>query len=72
VSINIDLPALELALLKQITNLDDDAAAVLRATREFMRMSRICELKKASGNVEVDYDWKKLEDLELAEAAFPQ
>jgi hypothetical protein len=71
-SINIELPAPELALLKQITKLDNDAEAVVRATREYVRISRLSELKTASGKVEFDCDWKNLEDLELAEAGLPQ
>lgn len=71
-SIKIELPALELALLKKITKLDDDAEAVLRATREFLRISRLRELKTASGKVDFVDDWKNLEELELAEVDFPQ
>jgi hypothetical protein len=71
-SISIELPAPELAILKQITKLDNDAEAVVCATREYVRISRLRELKAASGKVEFDSDWKKLEELELTEAGLPQ
>jgi hypothetical protein len=71
-SIHIELPAPELSLLRQITRTDDDAEAVIRATREFIRLSRLRELKSVSGKVELDGDWQGLEELELAETEFPQ
>ena len=71
-SIKIELPAQDLAALRQITKLDDDAAAVVRATREFIRLSRLRELKASTGKVELDTTWQELEDLELGEADFPK
>ena len=71
-SIEIELPAPELALLKQITKLDNDAEAVIQAAREFLRLSRLRELKAISGKVDLDGDWQQLEQLELAETDFPQ
>ena len=71
-SIRIELPAPELELLKRITRSSDDAEAVVRATREFLRLSGLRELKSASGKVEFDHDWQKLEALELAETDFPK
>lgn len=70
-SIIIDLPAQELAALKQLTKLDDDAEAVVRAAREFLRLSRLRELKSVSGKVELEDNWRELERLELAEPDFP-
>jgi hypothetical protein len=66
------MPAQELAALKQITNLEDDAEAIVRAAREFLRISRLQELKGVSGKVELAPDWQGLEELELNEARFPQ
>jgi hypothetical protein len=66
-SITIELLPQELAALKQITKLDDAAEAVLQAAREFLRVSRLRELKQASGTVEFDNNWKELEQLELGE-----
>jgi hypothetical protein len=71
-SIQIDLPAGELSAIKQITKLDDAAAAVVRAAREFLRLTALRELKSASGKVELDADWQQLEDLELGESTFPE
>jgi hypothetical protein len=71
-SIHIELPAPELSLLRQITRTDNDAEAVVRATREFIRLSRLRELKSVSGKVELNGDWQGLEELELAETEFPQ
>ncbi len=71
-SITIDLTAQEVAALKQITKLDNDAEAVLKAAREFLRLSRLRELKAVSGKVELEDNWKELEGLELGEADFPQ
>lgn len=66
-SITIDLPQQELAALKQITKADNDAEAVLLAAREFLRVSRLRELKQASGNVDFEDNWRALEQLELDE-----
>lgn len=66
-SITIELAQQELAALRQITKLDDDAEAVLVAAREFLRVSRLRELKQASGTVDFDDNWRELEQLELDE-----
>jgi hypothetical protein len=71
-SVNIELPLPELALLRQMTRSDSDAEAVVIATREYLRLFRLRELKSISGKVELNGDWQKLEELELAETAFPQ
>lgn len=71
-SITIDMPAQEVAALKELTKLENDAEAVLKAAREFLRLSRLRELKAASGKVEFDVNWQQLEALELGECSFPQ
>lgn len=71
-SITIEMTAQEIAALKQITKMESDAEAVLRAAREFLRLSRLRELKAVSGKVEFDNNWQELEDLELAESSFPE
>jgi hypothetical protein len=71
-SIRIELPDQELAAIKQITKLDDAAEAVVRAAREFLRLSRLRELKAVSGKVDLDTDWQKLEELDLGEVGFPE
>lgn len=70
-SITIEMAAQEIAALKQLTRLDNDAEAVIQAAREFLRLSRLRELKAASGKVEFEANWKELEDLELNESSLP-
>jgi hypothetical protein len=72
VRITIDLTAQEVIALKQITKLDNDAEAVMRVAREFLRLSRLRELKAVSGKVEFVANWQDLEDLELDEIACPR
>lgn len=73
-SINIEMTPQEVAELKQLTKLDDDAGAVAKAAREYVRLIRLRELKAAAGNVEFhpNYNWRELEDLELGETSFPK
>ena len=71
-SISIDLTAQEVAALKQFTKLQDDAEAVAKAAREFLRLSRLRELKTVSGKVDFVENWRELEGLELGEVDFPQ
>jgi hypothetical protein len=71
-SINIDLPEREIAALKQLTKLENDAEAIVKAAREFLRLSRLRELKAVSGKVEFEANWQELEELELGETDFPQ
>jgi hypothetical protein len=71
-SINIEMTAQEIAALKQITKLENEAEAVIKAAREFLRLSRFRELKAVSGKVEFEANWQELEELELKESEFPQ
>lgn len=71
-SINIEMPAQDIAALKQITKVDNAADAVIQAAREFLRLRRLRELKAVSGKVDVEDNWHELEDLELAESDFPK
>ena len=71
-SISIEMPSQEIADLKRATKVDNDAEAVVRAAREFLRMIRLRELKAVSGKVEFEDNWQKLEELELAEMDFPK
>jgi hypothetical protein len=70
--ITINMSDQELAAIKNLTHLDDSAAAVGQAAREFVRLVRLRELKSASGKVEIDPDWQKWEALELSESPIPQ
>ncbi len=71
-TINIELTAQEISALKQFTKLDDDAEAVTKAAREFLRLNRLRELKAVSGKVEYVANWQELEESELDETDFPQ
>ena len=66
-SIAIDLTAQEVAALKQLTKLENDAQAIAQAAREFLRLSRLRELKTVSGKVELESNWQELERLERSE-----
>jgi hypothetical protein len=72
VSITVELTPQELAALKLATRRDNDADAVIQAAREFLRLSRLRELKAVSGKVDFDANWQELEDLELGETGFPK
>jgi hypothetical protein len=63
VSITIELPPQELAAIKQLTRLENDADAIVQAAREFIRIIRLRELKSASGKVDFELDWRRLETL---------
>ena len=71
-SITIDLSAQEIAALRQITHRESDADAVLHATREYLRLVQLRELKTASGNVDFESNWQALEALELNRSTPPQ
>jgi hypothetical protein len=71
-SINVGLSAQEIAALKQVTKLEDEGEAVTKAAREFLRLSRLRELKIVSGKVEFESNWQELEELELNETDFPR
>jgi hypothetical protein len=71
-SITIDMPAEELDAIKKLTRVDGDGDAILRAAREYVRLVRLRELKSASGKLDVDENWQRLEDLERGETTFPE
>jgi len=71
-SINIEMTAQEIASLKQITKLENDAEEVTKAAREFLRLSRLWELKAVSGKVDFENNWQELEKRELDLSDFPQ
>lgn len=70
--LNIEMTAQEIALLKRITQLDNDAEAVTKAAREFLRLSRLRELKAVSGKVDLENNGQELEERELGASGFPQ
>ncbi len=66
-SVTLDLTQEEIAQIKDITKQADDAQAVSLAAREFLRRTRLQELKQASGNVDYVNNWRLLEAAELAQ-----
>lgn len=70
-SINIELTAQEIEAIKQATKIENDAEAIVKAAREFLRIRRLRELKTVSGKVEFEANWQEIEDRELAETDFP-
>jgi hypothetical protein len=71
-SVTIELTTQEIAQIKQLTQQAEDSQAVSRAVREFLRISRLRELKSASGKVEFEDPSVRLESLELGECPLPQ
>jgi hypothetical protein len=71
-SILIEMPAQEIAAIKKLTRLEDDAEAITQAAREFLRLIGLRELKAASGKVEFDSNWRDLEELEQRECGLPE
>ena len=70
-SISIEMAPQEIDALKQITQLNNEADAIIHAAREFLRLSRLRELKAASGKLQFDDNWQEQEDLELKESHLP-
>lgn len=68
-TITIDLSQQELLEIREMTKAPDDAAGVIAAAREFVRWSRLRELKTATGNVEFDENWPELESNEIRESS---
>jgi Arc/MetJ family transcription regulator len=64
-NITIELTSQEIAQIKQITQLHGDSEAVIQAVREFLRVSRLRELKAASGKLDFEDRPASLEALEL-------
>ena len=71
-SLTLDLTSDEVTEIKRITRLQDDAAAVTKAAREYLRLTRLRELKAVSGKVDYDDQSTQLESLELGEIGFPK
>ena len=66
-SVTIELTNQELALIKELTRVSNDAEAVVKAAREFLRIGRLRQLKSVSGRVEFEDVSEQLETLELTE-----
>ncbi len=64
---SIDLNEQEIAELKSLTNQAEAAVAVRCATTEYLRFARRKRLKELSGQVQMDDNWRGLEEAELNE-----
>ena len=71
-TITLELSAEEIDAFKQVTKLEGDAEAVAHAAREFLRLRRLLELKSVSGKVDLEQNWREIEELELGECSFPR
>lgn len=70
-TITIDLDENELTQLRELTQQERDSDAVVSATREYLRIAHLKQLKSVSGKVDFKDQSEHLEALELAEAPFP-
>ena len=70
--ITVQLDPEEIAELKNITRTIDDSSAVSAAAREFIRLTRLRELKAVTGRVDYIENWKQQEELEIRETDFPE
>ncbi|MBC7964839.1 MAG: hypothetical protein H7Z17_02845 [Fuerstia sp.] len=71
-SLTVNLTSEEVAQIRQITHVHDDSAAVTKAAREYLRLSKLLELKAISGSVDFEDVSAQLEWLELDEIDFPK
>ena len=71
-SLTVNLTSEEVAQIRQITHVQDDAAAVTKAAREYLRLSKLRELKAVSGSVDFEDVSAQMESLELDEIDFPK
>ena len=62
---SIELTDQELAELKELTNQTDAAEAVRTAMHDYIRYARRMRLKQLSGRVEMNDNWRQLEQAEL-------
>jgi hypothetical protein len=71
-NVTVEILPQEIAALRQLTQIENDADAILTAAREFLRLGRLRELKSASGKVDFDSNWQELDKAELNDAPFPE
>ena len=69
--VQVQLTDEELSQVKKFTSVENDAEAVARATREFLRLALLKQFKFVSGNVDYGENWHELEGLEFCELEFP-
>lgn len=71
-TIPIELTKEELAEIKRLTKLEDEAAAVSQAARDFVRFRHMHELMAIAGKVDYDESWLKAQTPDISETDFPQ
>jgi len=71
-NLGINLSSDEIEQLRLVTSVTNDAEAVTKAAREYLRLIRLRELKAVSGKVDYDDNWESLESLEVEKTTFPQ
>ncbi len=71
-NLGINLSNEEISQLRKITAVEDDAEAVSKAARNYLRIVRLRELKAVSGTVQYDDDWRELETIEVDHTEFPR
>ena len=67
VSVTVNLNSEELAQIKRLTEIENESEAVTMAAREYLRVTRLRELKAASGKVDYEDVGEAMEALELRE-----
>ena len=70
-NLSVNLSNEEIEQLRLVTAASDDAEAVSKAAREYLRLVRLRELKSVSGKVEYDNNWQQLEATEIEHTDFP-
>jgi len=69
-TISVELSPEEIQQLRELTKLENDAEAVGRAARDYVRLRRLQELKAVCGKLDYEENWSQLESLELGETGF--
>ncbi len=64
----LDLPEKTMAHLMRATRAKKKTKAVIEAIEFFVRAKKMASLKRLSGKLRIDANWRRLEELELKEA----
>jgi hypothetical protein len=70
--ITLELTTEEIATLKRLTKLDDDADARGESRTRFVALFRLRELKGVSGKLEFEDNWRQAADLDLLDSDWPR
>lgn len=63
----LDIPDDLLSNLKKVTGEKSKRKAICIAIEEYIRKKKIEKLISLSGKIKIDYDWEKMEGLEIKE-----